>query len=299
MSSRVLQKMSAESGSSKRRIRSSAVSFCDALHDVVPVLDFLRRSHTSLGEGDELRVVEKHARQGHYALGHGRREQARQELLRQEPLDLADVRPESQAEQLVSFVEDQHAQAVERHPARLQVVEQSSWSSGYDVHAPFERVELGPVCRAPVDRDRADADPFPHDRELPFDLAGELARGCHDECLDLTPLGLDALDDGKAEAAGLAAAGDGLHDQVPPVAHHRNDAALHRHRLAPAQLFDPRSDSLGEGVEARQLFAHVGSILSLRAPPSACPTSPLTSRPRSIVSRLSGRVHVAGLRGIR
>ena len=236
-------------------------------------------------------------------------------LARQVALDLAHVGPEAQREQLVGLVEDQHAHLLQVDAPRLQVVEQPPGRADHRVHAALEGVELRAVRRAAVDRDRLHAAVPAHARDLLLDLHGELARGRHHQELRNAQLRIDQLDGREPERAGLAAAGDGLRDQVAAGAHHRHDAALHLHRRAPAEVGDALADVLGEAVEAGERLelglgcvllgvsvgvGHgTGSILSRVARSRTASVIPFTSSPRSIASIGCGLVQVAGLRGIR
>ena len=154
---------------------------------------------------------------------HGRREQHRLPGLgghREDPLD---VGQEAQVEHLVGLVEDQRVHVGDVQCAAVAQVDQAAGRADDDVDARGQRVELGVVADAAVDRQDAQAAVLARQVQVVGDLERELAGGDDDERLRLAlgqvgvvgVLGGDAaLEHRDAEREGLAGAGAGLADQV-------------------------------------------------------------------------------------
>ena len=123
-----------------------------------------------------------------------------------------------------------------------------------------QRLELRAVADAAVDGERAYAQVPAHRLDLVADLERQLARRRHHERLGYRRGSSRWREDRDAEGARLPAAGARLDDQVAAALHRRDDARLHRHRILPAEVADPRAEFLGEAIEAReQFFRHRGA----------------------------------------
>ena len=218
---------------------------------VVEVLDLGGRG-VPLDHRDELRLVQERARERQHLLGHRGREQAGLAPRRQEGADLLHVGPEAEGEQLVGLVEHHDAHRGEREPPRVQVVEHAPRRADEHVHARAQRVELRPVADAAVDR-RGCARPRwrPIASISSHTWCASSRVGAITSAWGSARAGSIDEQDRDAEGAGLPAAGARLHDQVAAPLHQRDDPGLHRHRLLPAEVADPRAEVLGEAVEAR------------------------------------------------
>ena len=125
------------------------------------------------------------------------------------------------------------------------MVEDAPRSAHDDLVARLDAVDLVLVADPAIDGEALDALGAAQHLDLAGDLIGQLPGGAHDESLAAPRLRLDGPDDWDAEGAGLAAAGEGLDDQVVALLHHGQNLGLNGHRLAPAELADAFLDGLG------------------------------------------------------
>ena len=182
---------------------------------------------------------------------HGGREQHRLAglgRLAQQPLD---VRQEAEVQHLVGLVEHQRVHVRDVEGAAVHQVDEPAGGADDDVDAGGERVELGVVPHAAVDREDAEAAVLAGQVQVAGDLERELAGRRHDERLGLAlgdvdvvgVLGGDAaLEHRDAEGQRLAGARAGLADEVGAHQGDRQGHLLDREGRADAGAFERLAD---------------------------------------------------------
>ena len=110
----------------------------------------------------------------------------------------------------------------------------------------LQGIDLWAIAYAAVDGDGAQARVAEDDLRLVPDLAGELAGGYQDQGLAAVLLGIQPLDHGEQEGAGLAGAGARLDHHVAAGQQVRNGAGLDGHQGRPAGALDGSTQRLGK-----------------------------------------------------
>ena len=218
VSSRVLQKMMADFGSSKARICSSSFSRWIAGDRVVEVPDLVHADEVGR-QLQELGVAQEPPRQPLDPLGHRRREQQRLPLGRRLLQDGLDVLLEAHRQHLVALVEHRAAHAVEAQRPAPQVIEHAPRRAADDLAAGAQLLDLPPHRRAAVDRDDRDLAVGADLRQLGGDLQRQLARRQQHDRLHELVVGVDdAVRERDAERGGLARSrcATGPSGRVPP-----------------------------------------------------------------------------------
>ncbi len=201
--------------------------------------------------------------------GHRRREEHRLAAGGDQPDDLLDVGQEAEVEHLVGLVEDQGAHLAEAQQALLGQVDQPARGADDDLDALAQRLDLGLVGAAAVDREDADVAGARRLLQVAGDLHAQLAGGYDDE--GLRPAGFgqvgealvggrdDALQQGDAEAQRLAGAGLGLADDVVPVQRDRQGQRLDRERVGDADRLEGRHGGRQHPQVGKRGCVHSGS----------------------------------------
>ena len=131
---------------------------------------------------------------------------------------LLDVGEEAEVEHLVGLVEHHLAHVAEVEEALAGEVEQTAGRADDDLRAGLELLDLALVGLAAVDGDDVGGAVLGRLREVFEDLHAQLAGGDDDERLHAgLRVETEALDDGEAEAEGLAGSGLRLADDVLAV----------------------------------------------------------------------------------
>ena len=150
------------------------------------------------------------------------------------------------SEHAVGLVEDDEAdlRGVEEPP--LQVVHDAPRGSDNHLCAALEIADLGVVGGTSVEGGHAGATLPAELRQRPLDLHRELAGGADHEGLGPVEVGVEPLEEGKAEGGGLPGTGLGDPDDVLALERHRDGLGLDGGRLLEVHLLDDREQS---GVE--------------------------------------------------
>ena len=252
VSSRVLQKMMADFGSSNARIRSSSFSRWIAGDRVVEVLDLVHADEVGR-QLEELGVAQEPPRQPLDPLRHRRREQQRLPLGRASFRGSPRCPPGSPSTASRRTRRGPRSDPVEAQRAAPQVIEHAARRAADDLPAGAELLDLAAHGRAAVDRHHHDLAVGDDLRQLGGDLQRQLARRQqHDGLHELVVRIDDPVRERDAERGGLPRAGARLHHQVAARHDEREGRRLHRHRLGEAHLLDRAQDvgvqaQLGEG----------------------------------------------------
>jgi hypothetical protein len=146
-----------------------------ALRNDERLLDVLHRERLVL-DRDVDRIAQELVGQAADRRRHRGREEGRLSVAGRRGEDLLDGVEESHAQHLVGLVEDDHAHVVEREASALEMIDHAARRADDDVDARLQCLELGPIRRAAVHRERADAERLGEDLEVALDLERELAR---------------------------------------------------------------------------------------------------------------------------
>ncbi len=153
---------------------------------------------------------------------HGRGEEERLTLTRQDGRDFAQVVDEAHVEHVVGFVEDEDLDLVETHRTLADVVKQTAWRGDENVDA-AEHGLLLLVHRGAAENDGgAETKEFAVDAEAIADLRGEFARRREHQCAAGFLAGefavlVQAIEDRQREGGGFAGAGLGKANEVPAL----------------------------------------------------------------------------------
>ena len=183
-------------------------------------------------------------------------------VFRQMGCDLPHVGPKPEGQHFVGFVENQHLQLGEVDATVAEMVEDPPRGSHDNVCARLQALVLGSVADATVDREATHAAVLADGRRFLGNLDRKLPGGEHDQRLGGLGFDVDRLANRYRERSGLAAAGEGLHDQVATVLHQRDGSFLNRHRFDPPQLGNRALDLLGETFKYVGFACHFGASLS-------------------------------------
>ncbi|KXZ60313.1 hypothetical protein Mlaev_01719 [Microbacterium laevaniformans] len=188
----------------------------ERVRPVDQVLDVrLRQTLVGIGRPDVDRVAHEPACESDDRAGHCRGEQLgvthRCDLLE----DLLDVGQEAEIEHLVGLVEDDLDRTAQIEQTLVVEVDEAARRADHDLRAGFQLVDLSLVRLAAVDGDHARGAVLGEHVHVFVDLDGQLAGRNDDERLHTRRrVEAETLDDGDAEAEGLARSGLGLADDV-------------------------------------------------------------------------------------
>jgi hypothetical protein len=160
--------------------------------------------------------------------------------------DALDVLEEPEVEHLVGLVEHDEATVVEDQRRALDQVEHAADGADHDVPTGTQLGLLRADRRAAEDGDDVDALARAVGADRLGDLDAQLARGREHQRLDLTDLGIDGLEQRKAERRSLARAGLGLADDVAALEHRRDRLLLDRARRFVAHVVEGLEQRLAE-----------------------------------------------------
>ena len=240
----------------------------DFVHGVNAVDDLLDRVDglvlvVGVLRADVGRLDHEAAGQGHDGAGHGRGEQHGVAVLGDSAEQGLDVGQEAQVEHLVGFVEDDGFDAGQVQVALAQQVDEAAGRAHDDVGATLEGLDLGLEGDAAVDFDDAGRQVPGSLAQILGDLLGEFAGRQDDEGLRLVRVEEvlvalfvgrdDVLEDGDAEAEGLAGAGLGLADDVVALQRGAKRQGLDGEGVRDALVFEGVDDRVGD-AEVREGF---------------------------------------------
>ena len=135
-------------------------------------------------------------------------------MRRQVALHFLHVGVEADGQHAVGFVEDQGVQIVQRKGAAQQMVQHAAGRAHHQLGPVTQGVHLLLVAHAAIDGHGTDARAFEQGARLVLHLHGQLAGGHQDQGLGGVQFGIQTRHQGQQVAAGLAAAGTGLHHDV-------------------------------------------------------------------------------------
>ncbi len=220
-------------------------------HAQEPLLDVVdHRAAAAALDLDRLGIVERLRGDALDLRGHGGREHGDLPVLRRGCEQPLDVLEEPLPEHLVGLVHDHHLDLREVEAARVEQIEQAPRRAHDHGDARLERLELGPVGGAAVDRRHPDAVPAAQLTQGLRHLDGQLTRGCEDQGAQPRSCPPQAVEQGEPERGRLARPGARPRDQVA-AAQQRGD----RGRLDRSRGLEPEALEGGEerGVEAQRV----------------------------------------------
>ena len=211
--------------------------------------------HFLLREGEHGRLGQEFPGQLEHVRRIGGREHAGVDAAaRQVALHFLHVGVEADGQHAVGFVEDQGVQIVQRKGAAQQMVQHAAGRAHHQLGPVTQGVHLLFVAHAAIDGHGTDARAFEQGARLVLHLHGQLAGGHQDQGLGGVQFGIQTRHQGQQVAAGLAAAGTGLHHDVAAFQQVRQGQGLHGHQGRPARTAAGGGDGLGQGLQrgARQ-----------------------------------------------
>ena len=143
--------------------------------------------------------------------------------------DAAHILDEAHFQHFVRFIQHGGVYIAQPDVAPAHMIQQPPGGSHYNVGVLFQGVDLLAHGLPAVDGGNADGGVKPHQRpQIGGDLLAQLPGGADDHRLQILHIRIEALDQRDAEGAGLAGAGGGFGDHVPPLQHQGDGFQLHR-----------------------------------------------------------------------
>ena len=196
--------------------------------------------------------------------GHGGREEEGLLALGQPLEDLLHVVDKAHIQHPVGLVQHEDLQLAEVQQLLLVEVDETAGGGHQNIHAPADGVHLGGLAHAAEDHRRAQAEVFAVSLDALLDLEGQFPGGGENEGPDgAQPTGMGGgktLQNGGGKGAGLAGAGLGDAQHVPPRKGRRDGLFLDGRRGFIAQVGQRPQDGLDE---AESLECHSADSFSI------------------------------------